>query len=69
MRAALRAAAITASGPNEPRGIGVPLPAVGVPTFNDRDVASVWSDHVFNDHMLHRLRGTEKVPAQKPTNP
>jgi len=70
MRAALRELSIVASGPNDPSGARVPLPAVSVPAFRDRDVAEAWGDQVFRvDHMIHRLRGAEKAPPQKASNP
>lgn len=65
IRAALRAAAIVASGPNEPEGARCPLPSVGAPAFRDGDVAFLWRSDVFaRAHLIHRLRGAEKAPPE-----
>lgn len=70
-RAALRAALrgvthVEACGPNAPAGARCPLPATGAPTFRDPDVGATWRTEVYErDHLTHRLRGAEKVPAQR----
>ena len=64
MRAALRQAAISATGPNDPRGARCPLPSAGVPKFQDREVGAAWRADVYErQHLTHRLRGAEKAPA------
>lgn len=65
MRAALRAASIAATGPNDPSGARCPLPSVGVPTFRDGDVAGLWRADVFErPHLIHRLHGAEKARSK-----